>query len=209
MRNWASEIEEDLKWREAELASFKILVIEATTGSVRQIALLRAMWAMLYAHYEGFSKFAWDVYLEALEEQGLDRKQYKEPIARLSLLKEFREFRGNLSHQSIWEFCKSRFSSLLDEKLKFVLKLETNSNLWPHLFKENSSNANLPCAMMDEHESKIRALVQRRNEIAHGQKMVISTLAEYQQYEDAAILVMHELGLAVVECLDAKTFLVP
>jgi hypothetical protein len=36
---------------------------------------------------------------------------------------------------------------------------------------------------------------------------VISTLAEYQPYEEAAFLVMHELGVAVVECLEKKDYL--
>jgi hypothetical protein len=54
MEDWDKQIEEDLDWREAELASFKILISSAPKGSVRESALLRAIWALLYAHYEGF-----------------------------------------------------------------------------------------------------------------------------------------------------------
>jgi len=56
-------------------------------------------------------------------------------------------------------------------------------------------------------KAQLNKLVNQRNEIAHGKKLVISTLAEYQPYEEAAFLVMHELGVAVVECLEKKDYL--
>jgi hypothetical protein len=50
----------------------------------------------------------------------------------------------------------------------------------------------------------LNKLVNQQNEIAHGKKLVINTLAEYQPYEEAAFLVMHKLAVAVVECLERK-----
>ncbi len=61
MFDWAKQLGDDLTWREAELASLKLLVSEAEIGSVRRASLLRAIWVLLYAHYEGFFKFAWDL----------------------------------------------------------------------------------------------------------------------------------------------------
>jgi hypothetical protein len=95
----------------------------------------------------------------------------------------------------------------MKEQLTFELSLETDSNLWPNLLRDNSTEVDLPHKKVDEHELKLKALVARRNEIAHGKKMVIASLAEYQPYEDAAILVMHELAVAVLECLEKKTYL--
>jgi hypothetical protein len=54
---------------------------------------------------------------------------------------------------------------------------------------------------------KLKSLVARRNEIAHGQKMTISSLTEYQEYENAAIVVMHELAISVLEALESKCYL--
>jgi MAE_28990/MAE_18760-like HEPN len=50
MTSWADQIEEDLKWREAELGSLKIQAAAAPAKSDRQQALLRALWTMLYTH---------------------------------------------------------------------------------------------------------------------------------------------------------------
>lgn len=50
-------------------------------------------------------------------------------------------------------------------------------------------------------------MVARRNEIAHGQKMIIKDIQEYKKYEDAALEVMHELAVSIVDALDKKQYL--
>jgi hypothetical protein len=61
--------------------------------------------------------------------------------------------------------------------------------------------------MADYHESLLKALVRRRNDIAHGRRELIRDLDEYEKYERAAFETMYELGLSVVECLEEKTYL--
>lgn len=202
----ANALEEDLSWREHELASLKLTVIDSDPGSTRQLALLRALWALVYAHYEGFCKFAWDQYLEVIEELGPIRRDCSECVAQLSLAKEFKALKADLSPEGLWGFCTGRFATLMAEPAKFALRLETESNLWPSLLKENSSRVGLKLATLDANDMKLRSLVARRNEIAHGQKMTIASLSEYQPYEDAAVLVMHELAVAVIEAVEQRSF---
>ena len=207
MADWDKQIEEDLNWREAELASFKILISSASKGSVRESALLRAIWALLYAHYEGFCKFAWDLYLDALEKEKVPRSACRDNIACLSLINDFKQLRGDLASESIWSFCTSEFPSLMSEPATFQTKLETEHNLWPNIFRENAQKIALPTTMIDEHATKIRALVARRNEIAHGQKMTIKDIDEYQKYEDSVLLIMHELAVNIIDALEGKKHL--
>ena len=207
MSNWSQQLEDDLKWREAELASLKEQVVISSKHSVRYQALLRAMLALLYAHYEGFCKFAWELYLDELQNSRIKRKDCKDSIAKLSLQKQFKRIRGNLSPENLWYFGETGFKSLLEENLDFPVKLETKSNLKPDLFKDNSRQAGLTCTLVDKHELKLKLLVTRRNEIAHGQKLTIKNLKTYEEYEDAAIEVMHELAIAIVDCLDKKLYL--
>jgi hypothetical protein len=102
MPDLATTLEDELTWREAELASLKLLVLDSSRGSVRELSLLRALWIMLYAHYEGFCKFAWDFYLENVEKVGVARHACCAPIARFSLAKRFSEVRGDTSMVSLW-----------------------------------------------------------------------------------------------------------
>lgn len=207
MEDWAKQIEEDLNWREAELASFKILISSAPKGSVRESTLLRAIWVLLYAHYEGFCKFAWDLYLDALEKEKVPRSACRDNIACLSLINDFKQLRGDLASESIWSFCTSEFPRLMSEPAKFQIKLETEHNLWPNIFRENTQKIALPTAIIDEHATRIKTLVARRNEIAHGQKMIIKDIDEYQKYEDSVLLIMHELAVNIIDALEGKKHL--
>lgn len=204
---WADILESELSWREAELASLKLLVLEAQAGSVRQSSLLRALWTMLYAHYEGFCKFAWDFYLENLEQLGVTREVCSPAVARFSLAKKFRELRGDTSSSAFWSVCTAGFDEWMKQQLKFELRLETRYNLWPNLLRDNSSELNLACKVVDQNELKLKTLVGRRNEIAQRKKLLIRSLEEYQPYEETAVLVMHELAVSVLDCLEKKTYL--
>jgi hypothetical protein len=63
LRKLEKDIEADLDWRQAELAVLReILILSAELGT-RKRALFRAGWALLYAHYEGFSKFCLELYI--------------------------------------------------------------------------------------------------------------------------------------------------
>jgi hypothetical protein len=58
------EITRDLDWREAELATIKRLVKQTNITVKQREVLLRAAWALLYAHYEGFAKFCPTVFYD-------------------------------------------------------------------------------------------------------------------------------------------------
>ena len=209
MSTWSDQIEADLKWREGELASLKLLAASADHGSDRQRAILRALWAMLYAHYEGFCLFCWDLMLSAIEKEACTVGELNENLAKLAMAEEFGRLRRDMSSDRIWMFFQNEFKSCLQKPVKFTRRLEANNNLWPSLAMENNKAIGLDCDLFDKHAALIRALVSRRNEIAHGKKMVIKDLKEYQTYENAALLVMHELAVCVVNSLETRTFVNP
>lgn len=191
----------DLSWREAELASLKLEVSDADGGSVKERALLRALWAMLYAHYEGFSVFAWTVYLDEIENLRIVKEDLPYELQCLSLSAEINRIKSNMSGAEIVQFAKQGLPGLLSAPAIFPEKLEAASNLHPILFRENSKKVCLPHRHLDENELRIKLLVKRRNAIAHGENIIVKDLAEYQGYESAALLVMHELAIGIVESL--------
>ena len=206
MSSWADEIESDLKWREAELGSLKIQAAAAPEKSDRQRALLRALWTMLYAHYEGFCKFCWDLLLDEIEKDGCARCDATEYMARLSLVKVFQELRKDTSPSGIWSFVHNTLPQQMSKPLTFPVRLETQSNLWPTIVRKNNLTVGLTTKHIDACAKQLGALVGRRNEIAHGRKLVVNSLDEYAEYEKAVMLVLHELAVAVVDTLDNRTF---
>ncbi|MFH1008956.1 MAG: MAE_28990/MAE_18760 family HEPN-like nuclease [Candidatus Latescibacterota bacterium] len=209
MNPWERQIEQDLTWRETELATLKTLAAGATVGTPRHQALLRALWALLYAHYEGFCKFAWDTFLDHVQSSAPVRSECTEPIARFSLGEHFRRFKGDLSFEGIWRFCTTDFAGLLAQQASFAVRLETQSNLWPDLCRSNSASIGLPHAAVDRQHTRLKTLVSRRNDIAHGQPMVVRSLQDYHEYESAAFDVIYELAEAVVDCLNKGKYLKP
>src|SRR5690606_34874829 len=70
------QLTEDLKWREEELAVMRKQLYLAKEGGLQERVLLRAGVAMLYAHYEGYCKFAIELYLDSLRKLKLPRKEF-------------------------------------------------------------------------------------------------------------------------------------
>lgn len=207
MSVWEDQIEKDLAWREAEMGSLKLLLGAAPTGSDRQRALLRACSAMLYAHYEGFSKFCWTILLGAIQKEKLQRRDLVTPLAKRAMEDVFRSLRGDTSTESFWSFCTKQFSAELSEVATFPDEVDTESNLWPDLSARINSSVGLDCSLLDQHSDRIGQLVGRRNKIAHGEKMEIKDIPQFQELEHSAVLVMHELAIAVVTCLDRRDYL--
>jgi MAE_28990/MAE_18760-like HEPN len=209
MFNWDKEIEDELDWRLNEISAIKVQLIKTESQSIKYEALLRALVVLLYAHYEGFCKFAWDFYLDSIQKQQLKRKDCDEKIVWLSLSKEFKQLGGDLSSQGIWNFFTTTLPSSLEDNLIFSKEsyLDTQSNLWPNLLKENSQKIGLSYDLADQHTVLLRTLVGRRNSIAHGRKDLIKDITEYERYEKAAIESMYELGLSVVKCLEERSYL--
>ncbi len=208
MNSWENEINKELDWREAELASLKHYVISSRVNEIAHRSALRAICAMLYAHYEGFTKFCWDLALDEIHRASVSRSDVLEPLAILSLEKSFSELKSNLSPDGIWEFFHTKLPKDLIGIAEFVedrtrtCRISTESNLWPEVFRQGSKKLGIICREVDSHETHLKALVGRRNKIAHGEKLEINSLVEYRPYEQAAFAVMYELAIAVVEFLD-------
>lgn len=200
-------LEEDLKWREAELASLKRLAINAPADSITFRGLLRAMWAMLYGHFEGFSKYCWDTVLDRVQQAGIPTNNLSRDFMLLALEPSFQSHRGNLDGKSIWGYFGTALPAALQETATFPIdaRLKTESNLWPNIFERESKRIGITCVELDVHRTRIKTLVARRNDIAHGKKMTIATLAEYHEYENAALCVMHELAIRAMEVIEGET----
>lgn len=201
-------LERDLQWREAELSSLKRLAITADPGSVTHQSLLRAMWALLYAHFEGFTKYCWDTIFDHIQEEKLPRSQLAERFALLALEQEFKVLRGNLDAASIWKFFHADMPAALNMNAAFPeeLRLKTESNLWPNVFERETQKIGISCSELDKYRTRIKTLVARRNDIAHGKSMTIATVNEYYEYENATLCLMHELAIKVMELAEARSY---
>lgn len=209
MNDPADELEEDLRWREAELASLKRLAIVNSGNEVVYRATLRACWALLYAHFEGFTKFAWEFLLDKIEYDHVLVKDLSQDFQLLALEKVFRALRGNMASESLWQFFQM---ALPEEVNKYAIfhsdcRLETESNLWPNVFERECARIGITSTVLEESRSRIKALVSRRNDIAHGKRMTIRSVEEYIEYENAAFLILHDLAVQILEVIEDRQYI--
>lgn len=214
MTQWEDMLEQDLDWRFEELALLKKQIILQGENPTASKTLLRAIWAMLYAHYEGFCKFALNVCMEQIEQSFEARQQCKEKVLLLSLEGEVRKFRSDTSTNGCFRFFAQTFKSLLAGPVQFERDKKTNefvikgeSNLYPDLLTENCEDLCLSHSYADQYSKRLWILVDRRNKIAHGRNAVVKDLNEYQEYEDAATAVMYDLALSIIDLLSKKHYL--
>jgi hypothetical protein len=199
------ELEEDLRWREQELTALKILAATSDSKSRRQTSLLRALTAMLYAHYEGFCKFCWDAYVSEISKTSTKKKHLAEKILISSLRPEINKVRHSMPDHDLVKFM-SRFHGYCAMPGPLSIIIDTKSNLWPVRFQEIMDNLELKIETLNLHTIDLKALVGRRNAIAHGERLETKTLLEYERFEKSALIFMHDLAFILADALEAELF---
>ncbi len=191
------EIEHDLEWREAEMAVLRILLAADNLPSRTKTVLFRAAWSLLYAHYEGFCKFALTVYFDTLQSGGnlcSDLPAKTQAYALKASLKAMR----SLPPLDFIEKIRSFEVDVLSSSVTFP-DVDTESNLWPATLQRLLGDADIDIPSLQSHNRAISTLVNRRNKIAHGERDIIPEFSYYKTYESAVLTIMMDLALAIDE----------
>lgn len=189
------EIERDLAWREAELAVLRLLLANKEITEREKLVLFRAAWALLYAHYEGFCKFALTVYYDNLRNSGVSCKHLA-PRTQVFALSDRLKVMRNLSPIDLVYSIVNFQADVMEKSVSFP-DVDTASNLWPQTLGELLEDADIKLGSLSAHNRALATLVSRRNKIAHGERDIIPEYDYYVGFEDAVKLVMYELALEI------------
>jgi hypothetical protein len=125
---------------------------------------------LVYAHWEGFVKEAFEEYVEFLEHEGILHRELSPILLAYAWTPAFRKLATNQSIQKQTEIA-SLFLSRLDQTVRFDAQqkaIDTKSNLRFEVFQELAAILCLDVSSASEDQKKLNALVNRRNQIAHG-----------------------------------------
>jgi hypothetical protein len=208
MNDFETQIENDLIWREKELASLKRIAITNRENAIIYRTVLRASWATLYAHFEGFTKFAWELLLDKVAADEITVRELRNEFKLLALEKPFKTLRGDTSTENLFTFFELGINEFLESSVEFdeECRLSTESNLWPNVFERECAKVGIISKELENVRQLIKTLVARRNDIAHGKYMTINSVDEYSKYEQAVLLVMHDLALQIIEIIDGRNY---
>jgi hypothetical protein len=218
-----SEIEEDLTWRLDELRFFQNQLATLTSEQERE-RFRRALVLLLYAHFEGFSKFALSLYVNSINRSGITCADATFAIAAASLSDLFKalrnpekkipEFRHSLpDDMSLHRFGRER--EFVERTAEFGTRpvnvaddvVDTESNLKPVVLRKNLYRLGFPPDQFDEHEGSINQLLEYRNKISHGEMQSGLKRDKYEALRLAVYDVMVEVKREVMNALQNKAYL--
>lgn len=195
MMNILEAISRDLDWREKELASMRILLSSSGITATQKLGLLRAAWAMLYAHYEGYCKNTLTAFYDVISRSGISCQDLPETTKIFALGESLRRMKNMPNGDLLCEIVKFQ-SNCLSVSPEFP-DVDTQSNLWPNVLIKLLEAADLSTEKAREHELKLNTLVSRRNKIAHGENNIIAEVEYYLSYESAVYDIMYDLAIQV------------
>ena len=198
------ELTSDLDWRETEIASIRILLSDKNVSESQHLALLRAAWALLYAHYEGFCKLTLTSYFDEICNRGIKNSSLPKSIRVFALSEKLKKLR-NLQNIELLSELEAFIPIYLDCVPEFP-EIDTQSNLWPGVLTEILESADLSTRVVKQHSAKLKTLVARRNGIAHGEQSFIAEVEYYNSFEKAVYDVIYDLVFQVDEKLNKAPF---
>ncbi|MBZ5627007.1 MAG: hypothetical protein LAQ69_51280 [Acidobacteriia bacterium] len=178
---------------------------------------------LLYAHYEGFCKFAFALYASAVNRSGISCGEATYAIAAASLTDLFRNlrnpqkkcdlFRRELPDDSnLHQFAREREfverTSEVDLRPVYIPDhvVDTESNLTPVVLKKNLFRLGLPHDQFQVHDNEINKLLGVRNGISHGSLKEGVEEKLYEQLRAAAFAIMSGLGAGIMKALLDKAY---
>jgi len=202
---FSDNLDDELGWRRQELLILKNKI--PAQKNIDQTTLLRANYAMLYAHWEGFIKSIAENYIDYVKLRRLNLQDLKPCfIARIIRSKGSNETRINQDIIKI-EFLIDKLTS----RAHFTdTTVSTKFNLSFVVFKDILAEIGLNIQDIEpvldyratsknnqvnvkKIETEIDSLVKIRNDVAHGKKLVVMTYDDFIGKWDIIILFMQNV----------------
>lgn len=201
-------IDNELNWRDRELGLAKLQFAASAKGSDLRLYLAKVLILISYSHYEGFVKFCWDIYINHIISKQIKIKNLNPEIKKIALLKIFNTLKNSWNINDFLEHLDDH-NSILENVAESIAPLETNSNLWPNLLKENNKKIDINLSTLDANIAKVKKLVGLRNSLAHGEKVEISNTDEILDLAEAAGTLMIDLALQIDDAINNDKYLIP
>ncbi|HAW27767.1 MAG TPA: hypothetical protein DCY03_06560 [Planctomycetaceae bacterium] len=219
-----AELEEELTWRIEELRFFRNRLADLVTITEKEL-YSKSLVVMLYAHFEGFWKAAFTIYLSELNRLNLKAGEVAAQIMAASMGDLFQSlndpnkknvfFRNTASDDTVLHrFCRqSEFAERLHDvfstniDIPIDLILDTESNLKPIVVQKTLFRMGFKHDEFKRDEGTVHELLRRRNDIAHGSARHGVSIQAYNNLESAIIEIMKRVVKFIFDALDNKRFL--
>jgi MAE_28990/MAE_18760-like HEPN len=218
-----AELEAERAWRDDEMRKLQNLG-ESLLAAQEKEQYRRALVLMLYAHFEGFCKFALALYCSAVNAAGIPCGQADVALTATSLADLFHDLRNPEKKSDIF-----RHSSPDDRKLhvfarekEFVQRsaeflrravaipdgaVDMESNLTPTVLSKNLFRLGFKHDAFEPYYADINKLLEFRNKIGHGEMRAGLVERTYDDLRGSVDKVMTGITVVVVSALDQRDYI--
>lgn len=218
-----TELEEDLAWRTDELRFLSNQLVRFASDEERN-RFRRSLVLMLYAHFEGYCKFVFMAYINALNGEGLCCRDVNVALAASSLGELFDALRNPNRHsdafvQRLPEDTKlhrfARAKEFVDRMQAFEDKqvaipdtvIDTESNLRPVVLRKILYLLGFEHDSFVGIEGHINQLLNYRNRIAHGEAKEGLDEVIYDRLWQATHTILTTVRRFVMESLEQRQYM--
>lgn len=204
--DFSFQITEDRNWRIKEISDLKSAIRRGDNGAQR--VLLRALVTICYAHWEGYVRFAAKKYLEHV---ALRKFQYSQLCPQF--FKNY--FLPRLASTAASKLSVTERCSLIEEILTSSDRrfsrvnedlVSTKSNLNFEVFSDICVVCSVATEQFADKSTFIdKALLKRRNAIAHGEETLIA-IDDLDKLANETISLMREFGDALENHVALQTY---
>ena len=227
-----SELEEQKLKRIEEIVTLNNIlqkiptVLKQDEDSLEQYinTIRRANICLIYAHIEGFIKFAFTLYITAINQLSLNCQDVI-PILRAAVyLDDFKKL-TNIDHKSkLFKktfpfdshlhrlFRQAEFFESINDYLstKVVIKdkyINTESNVGKEVLEKLLYQVGLPHDYLSSITKILNKLKNKRNDISHGVDMSIIKERDYNEYINITFIILHELTTLIFDAYKNEKYL--
>lgn len=217
-----AELEQELTWRMDEMR-FMRNRLEDISGYTQKMRYRKSLVVMLYAHYEGFFKFALLLYVRSINDEKIKCREAVSAIVAGSWHEVFNAMEHGDKKEKVFKkpLPTSDFLHRFARRREFVEQLpdfeasevripdstvDTESNLWPEVLQKNLYRVGLQHDAFSSNDGTISQLVHRRNDVAHGSQRDGVTAEKYNKMERAVFKMMDDFMLLIDSALRGAAF---
>ncbi|MEA3696750.1 MAE_28990/MAE_18760 family HEPN-like nuclease [Enterobacter hormaechei] len=221
--DFLSQVEIERSWREEEIRALNNLISKNENINDKN-RIKRAVICLLYAHVEGFVKFSFTLYIDAINKMDLSCHQVKPILAAAVYYVDFLKMNNPDSKNKIfkkalpddshlhriyrYEEFFDKIYDVLDAKIKIEDGyINTESNVGKEVLQKLLYQVGLSHNSLDKVIGPLTRLKNKRNNISHGIDKSPIEDDEYHEFYNCSMGIMGELTKVLFSAFQNKDFL--
>jgi len=204
MASFETEIQQDIDWRLNEISIIRMLPHNSHLKGYQKELIIKYSTVAIYALWEGFVITILSLYIRKINEKGLDHKNIH-----LSLITHDVDIKMQLQDARQHFETKKKFVNEMHNYFNSPLSIAVSIPVDNVNLKQlNSALLRLNIPLMDiAYKPRLDKLVMIRNDVAHGENSIKTSLALVDELRSTVLDAINDLAIIVIDAYKDQQYL--